>query len=406
MRFSRYTVFLGGSLALVWAPATLAAQALRSLSRAEAVQAGLARAPRFRLAQGDTALAGARLLDSRLFPDLSVSLGYSRSAPRYHVSLDLPLDPPWLRSKRIEAADFSRAGSRWRLAFERAATALDVDTAYTRALAAREKLALSVRNARDADSLRLIAIARREAGDAAELDVQLAEIFAGQQANRETADSLASDDALLSLQATMGMADRDIVIAVIDALDVPTAPVVATSGSPLLVAAAEADLQSAAANASFARRNWIGSASLTAGFETGDDSEPGMLPTVGIALPLPIFNRNRGGAATASAEQQRAAASLAAVRIEMATERARAERALHAAMAQLTRDGALLRSADRVSAMSLTAYREGAASLASVLEAQRSTREVRAQYLDDLVGAWIARGIVILLSESATSSRP
>jgi outer membrane protein TolC len=40
--------------------------------------------------------------------------------------------------------------------------------------------------------------------------------------------------------------------------------------------------------------------------------------------------------------------------------------------------------------MALTAYREGASTLASVLEAQRTARDVLGQYIDDLAAAWIA----------------
>jgi outer membrane protein TolC len=40
--------------------------------------------------------------------------------------------------------------------------------------------------------------------------------------------------------------------------------------------------------------------------------------------------------------------------------------------------------------MSLVAYREGAQSLATVLEAQRNAREILFQYISDLADAWIA----------------
>src|SRR5689334_23484577 len=48
------------------------------------------------------------------------------------------------------------------------------------------------------------------------------------------------------------------------------------------------------------------------GFETGDPSgsEPGILPTFGLSLPLPLFNRNRGPIAQLEAERQRARAEL------------------------------------------------------------------------------------------------
>jgi outer membrane protein TolC len=50
----------------------------------------------------------------------------------------------------------------------------------------------------------------------------------------------------------------------------------------------------------------------------------------------------------------------------------------------------LVASANRVAAMSLTAYREGESSLPNVLEAQRNAREILGQYIDDLADAWIA----------------
>lgn len=398
---------LAGATLLALACASLAhGQTVRSVTREQATAEALAHAPRVLLARSDTALASARLLDSRLFLDPQLGLSYSKSTPRYHVDLDLPLDLPWLRQKRIAAAEFGRAGSRWRLAFEREATALDADTSYTRALTAHEQSRLSVRNAVDADSLLRIALARRDAGDASELDVQLATIFAGQQHNRAAIDSLAAVDALLALQAAMGLPNGDVVLIPTDSLAPPPALAPTAGGTPLLVAAATADLHAAMATTSFARRGWLGSPSLIAGFESGDPSDPGMLPTVGISLPLPLLNRNRGAVATAEAERGRADVALRAARIEMATAQGRAIRALQTALGQLARDSALLVAADRVRGMSLTAYREGAAPLSSVLEAQRSARDVRSQYLDDLAGAWIARGVVILLSATDLTSQP
>jgi len=60
------------------------------------------------------------------------------------------------------------------------------------------------------------------------------------------------------------------------------------------------------------------------------------------------------------------------------------------ALARVARDRLLVTSAARVVSMSLTAYREGASSLPNVLEAQRTARDVLAQYIDDLANAWIA----------------
>ena len=49
--------------------------------------------------------------------------------------------------------------------------------------------------------------------------------------------------------------------------------------------------------------------------------------------------------------------------------------------------GPLRRYADRVAAMSLQAYAEGAVPLATVLEAQRNGREALGRYIDDVAAA-------------------
>jgi outer membrane protein TolC len=45
----------------------------------------------------------------------------------------------------------------------------------------------------------------------------------------------------------------------------------------------------------------------------------------------------------------------------------------------------MVRDAQRVATLSLTAYREGAYPLATVLEAQRNARDAMRQYLQDLM---------------------
>jgi len=71
---------------------------------------------------------------------------------------------------------------------------------------------------------------------------------------------------------------------------------------------------------------------------------------------------------------------------------------------RLQRDVRLLESANRVAAMSIRAYQEGAAPLASVLEGQRTSREVLVQYIDDLAAAWNASAALRL--HTLTPSAP
>src|SRR5262249_32934825 len=156
------------------------------------------------------------------------------------------------------------------------------------------------------DSLRLMAVARRDAGDASDLDVELATVSAGQAANTAAADSLAFLSAVLDLQAVMGLTADRVTINPPDSLTVPalTAVVdqsISVGASPLRIEAARAALESARLNASLERRNIFATPSISFGFETGDPTgaEPGFLPTFGFTLPLPLLNANRGPIALA-----------------------------------------------------------------------------------------------------------
>jgi cobalt-zinc-cadmium efflux system outer membrane protein len=374
------------------AVAVATAQTPRALTREAAIATALARGGRLRLAYADTLAAFARLRLARTLENPSVTAEFSKSAPQYHLTLDLPLDYPWLRRTRIAAAEASRDAAKYRYAFERAAVALDADTTYTRAVAAREKLRLSRRNAIAADSLRRIAVARRDAGDASDLDVELATISAGQQVNAAASDSLTLISTLLDLQTVIGLSPRDADVDAVDSLTGPEPARTVAAGQLLPLAAAEAELRSATLGLRLQRRSLFSATTITTGFETHDPSgdEKGVLPVFGFSIPFPLFNRNSAQIAVAQADEARARADRDIAELETRAALARAERERAIALANVARDETLIASANRVAALSLTAYREGAAPLATAIEAQRNAREILTQYIDDLAAAWIA----------------
>src|SRR5207247_310138 len=149
---------------------------------------------------------------------------------------------PWIRSARIGAAASARAAARYGFPFGRAAIRFDVDTTYTRALAAFARARLSRRTALDADSLRKMAQLRREVGDVSELDVRLATINAGQLENIAADDSVAAVQALLAVQLAMGLPAEDVTIVLADSLAPPSDSMRPAAGEPLPVAAAGLDL--------------------------------------------------------------------------------------------------------------------------------------------------------------------
>jgi cobalt-zinc-cadmium efflux system outer membrane protein len=397
--------------ALAAVPAVASAQravqlvSVRPVTRREAVDEAVDRGPRLILARADTLLATAQLITARALQNPTLATTYSKSTPRYHAIVELPLDYPWLRRSRIGAAEASRVAARFRYRFASAAIALDADTTYTRALAAQAKAQLSRRTAADADSLRQMAVVRRDAGDASDLDVELAAVSAGQQANLAAADSLDLLTTLLDLQIVMGLSADSVAIALADSLIAPPPDSLTATGTPLNVAAAERSLAAASLGVRAQRRSVFGAPAVQAGIETGDPSgsEPGILPTFGVSLPLPLFNRNRGPIAEAAAERERAVAELRVTRLENQAQIARALRQRTVALAKLERDRQLVASAGRVAVMSLTAYREGAAALPNVIEARRSAREVLAQYIDDLASALIAASVARLFTLTAAT---
>lgn len=382
------------------------AGAQQVVSRSDAIAAALSRGARLAVARADTAAARAQLATAAAFTNPSLAATYTKSVPQYHVTLDLPIDFPGVRGTRIQSARASLLAAQYRFRFERAAIILGADTTYTRAQAALAHARLSRRNAADADSLLRMAVARRDAGDASELDVQLALVNAGQQENIAVGDSVTAILSLDELRTVMGIAANAGALVIADSLAAPFPDsALAYTGNTLPVAAASATLTAAELDVRLQHRSVFGSPSVVAGFDTHDPSgaEPGILPTVGFSIPLPLLNRNRGPIAVAEAERTRARAELDLARLESAAQIARALRERNAALARVARDERLVSSANRVAAMSLTAYRAGASSLPNVFEAQRNARDVLSQYIDDIATALTANSTLRLMTLTTDS---
>ena len=283
------------------------------------------------------------------------------------------------------------------------------------ALAAQARFRLSRQTARDADSLRAMTASRRDAGDASDLDVDLATITAGQQINVAATDSLTYMSSVLTVQTLMGIAADSAAIVLVDSLRLsptetdamlrtidsvtallvppsrvagPFAPATLTSFVVTPgIAAAEASLTAAELAVTRERRSVFGAPSLQMGADWGDpgtDNPNQLLPTIGVSIPLPLFSRNQGPIALARAERDRARAELTSIRLLVAQRLIEGQRERASLRVRVARDQELVIRAERVATRSLTAYREGASALPAVLEARRAAREVLGQYIDDL----------------------
>jgi cobalt-zinc-cadmium efflux system outer membrane protein len=111
----------------------------------------------------------------------------------------------------------------------------------------------------------------------------------------------------------------------------------------------------------------------------------------GVAIPLPIIDRNEGGIARARAEARAAEADLALQRNRVLAEIEGAYRAWENARDRAAAfDQGLLRQADEALSITRAAYQEGAIELLAYLDAQRSRAEVQHQYLRALFDARVS----------------
>ncbi len=387
-------------MALLAAPA----QAQRPVTLRQAIDAALA-APRIAVARADSAAARAQVRVAHAFPNPTFVYDYTTDPPHNHLIPEQPLEYPWVRAARIRAASTGASAAAYLLAAERAAVRHDVEISYTQAAAAHEIAGLSRRNVAEAEELVRIATARRNAGDAAELDVLLAGVTAQQARNTYLTDSLTEITSLLDLQALMGLQAERVEIGLADSLDMlPTpapGPSVPGGGAgfpavPTRLAAAQAEVTSQQATLAETRLGRFPAPALRAGVEWSAPDEKGALPAVGLSFPLPLWNRSGGEVAAAKAAVTRAQASLALAELETQSAIARADRQRALARDKVARDRVMVRDAGRVAELSLTAYHEGAYPLASVLEAQRSARDALRQFVQDLAEARAAEAEYVL----------
>lgn len=385
----------------------LSPQSPLGLSRQEAISRALAEGPALRIAAADTARAAGALLAARSLADPALSASWTRSVPRWHAEIEWPLGLFGARGAASRAAAAWHDAAEFRRQLAAAATATAADTSYTRALAARDRAALSRRDADDGAELLRIATVRRDAGDASDFEVELARLESGRLDAIAASDSLAAAGALLDLAALLGLGDTT-AITLTDSLALATGMMTEVSGPLPTVAAANASLDAATLDIAAARRARFPGINLLTGVEFGDPSggETGALPVIGLSIPLPLYNRQRGEIAMAEAERSRAAAELDATRAEATALLARTRQLAAGSRRLLARDDALLTSAERVTAMASAAYREGESPLATVLEARRTARETRLAQIGHLADLLVADAVLRFLATPLSGSAP
>ncbi len=253
------------------------------------------------------------------------------------------------------------------------------------ALVLRDQRQVALASERRALAQRLAAAAeqRRKAGSVPELDVSLAVLQERRDAAAEEAaeGSREADQAeLIALLGLPGGSAVEVVGPLVPPDEPPPLPTAlqrAGERTDVRAAAAEVDVARARASREQAAR-WP-TISILAQYERDDRANIGML---GLAIPIPVLNANRSGAAIAEAEIGAAAARLDASRAA-ADGQIREKYARHAATRRALE--ALAPTADLAAtavAQATRAYELGEGDLAGVLLARREAIEAQAALLE------------------------
>jgi cobalt-zinc-cadmium efflux system outer membrane protein len=327
-------------------------------------------------------------------PELSIAAGprYLRgeTKPDFFVNLQWPFDlsgAPSTRSRladeQVRAAEAEETDAQRR----RIGDALDV---WLQALSAEGRMALDAHRVELDRAVLDAARVRRKAGAVGDGDVAVATVLAAEAEARWHRSQGERDARLAQLRARLGLPS----VASVTLQDQPAANEAPPLPSllqnlerrPDLVRAA-LSLQASGTNAELQRRAGWPIPKLS----VGGGQEPERVLRFGLAVPLPVYQRNQTAAAESSAKVRTGAAEQHALRD-------RAEGELHAAYAQLEASRAAAQvleaavpAVDDAEHLATRAYELGQGALADLLAARREAADARALLLDSRMALRQAR---------------
>lgn len=158
--------------------------------------------------------------------------------------------------------------------------------------------------------------------------------------------------------------------------------------------AAEADLQKADASVREVSRSRVPDIALVASYQqlgTGLDAAQPPTLSIGVSLPLPIFDRKAGPIARAESEREAAVVDRRRIEARIAADVASAWQAYVTSRAIVERyESTMLARASKAREITEVQYNAGATTLTDFLDAQRSWVQVNGDYTRELVEYWTA----------------
>jgi cobalt-zinc-cadmium efflux system outer membrane protein len=326
-------------------------------------------------------------------------------APKQTVTVALPVELGGKRSARIAVANAQRDRAGIDRVVAGADVRLAVTEAYTDALAADRRLA----NAREqaviaADGLQAAQV-RVQAGRASPLEEQRARVL------RLNADLAVERAAKLADAARTTLGLR-ISRPVPPLLDGPWFDRIGTEAGigprrsdTLAVAAARADVVTAAAQARLAQSQRLPDVTLSTGVRRLPFNND-VAAVFGFSVPLPLFNDGSAAVDQARAEQSKADAQRRVAERDAAEAMAKAEADLdNAASAARAATGPTLASAQEAARIARIGYREGKFGQLDLIDAERALAETRLAAIDALAAYHDARARLDRLTATEGSIR-
>lgn len=357
------------------------------LTQEEAVAIALWNSPSFQATLVDLGVARADLADAGLLRNPILSLLFPVGPKQLEFTLQYPFDLLVQRPARVAAAKLNVEAVGQRLVWDGLSLIAQVRNAHADAIVADRRVLLANENATLTRRLADIADARLRAGDISDLEARAPRNDALRARVVQRTAQNDRDLARLALAGLLGLNETP------DRLE--PRPSAAYDAAPCVVD--EALLKDALASrpdvrawelgveAATARARWERSRVLaligildangkgTEGFEMGP----------GVGADLPLFNRNQGGNARATAEIERASQLYAAARVQVITEVRSA--GIRAAQAQETLDAwtrDIVPSLETEQRQAEGAYQAGEIPLLNVLDVSRRLVDGRMQQLN------------------------
>ncbi len=357
------------------------------LTQEEAVAVALWNSPSFQATLVDLGIARADLAEAGLLRNPIFSLLFPWGPKQLEFTLQFPFDALIQRPRRVEAARINATAIGERLVWDALSLVAQVRTAHAEAITADRRLTLATENAALTRSLADITEARLRAGDISDLEARAPRTDALRTDVVRRAAQHDRDLSRLTLAALLGLdqGPEQLQPRLSAAYDAAPCPVEDATLKEALASRPDVRAAEITIEAATARARWESSRTLALigvldangrgaeGFEIGP----------GVTLDIPLFNRNQGGTARATAEIERASRLYAAARTQvMADVRSAGVRVSQAQQALDDWSADIVPSLETEQRQAENAYSAGEIPLFNVLDVGRRLVDGRMRQLD------------------------